>query len=187
MFTQSRLSKIVAGVISITLLAGLFWTISPASPVQARACKTRHTIQAGDSLASLAKQYKVKVEDIVSINKIYSPYTIYVWQLLCIPANSPAPASIPSYANRLAADFSARLRGNALQITTSNFPSSSTYYVKVSPSAPGRQRIGLLKTGTGGIVRPSFTLPDKLVKAETLSVCLKNVVTDANVCRTAKR
>lgn len=186
MSIRNAIRKLSTSLLIAALLSGLLLALLPAQAAFARACKARHSVLPGDSLGTLARQYKVKVEDLVSANKLYQPYTIYVYQILCIPANSSGPTSIPSYANSLAADFTPRLRGNSLEISTRNFPSSATYYVKVGLNTPGKQRIALLKTGSG-LLQANFSLPDNLVQAKSLSVCLKNVVTDANVCRTATR
>jgi len=153
-------------------------------------CSTRYTVKSGDSLGSIADKYNVKVVDIDKANNLHSPYTIYVWQSLCIPANSKPESSHPDYAKYLAANFTANLTSEKVNIRTSNFPKGSTYYVKVAPVGTAMSKyvkIGQLKTKSGGVISAGFLLTKEMKKYNQLSVCLKNVTTDAQICRVANK
>ncbi len=49
------------------------------------------------------------------------------------------------------------------------------------------EKVGQLNTGSGGTRILKLALPADLVKAGKLTVCLKNNMTDANVCRVTKK
>lgn len=151
-------------------------------------CQASHVVRKGDSLGAIAQQYDVRIDELTKANRLYSPYyTIYVGQSLCIPREAPGFSGAPKYAAALAADFSARLSQDKLVITTSNFPKSSAYYIKAGSSPQSAAKIGMFNTKSGGLLQVTVVLPAKLQKASQLVVCLKNNVTDANLCRTARR
>lgn len=183
-----RLSWFTRMLICSLALALLFAAALPASPAQASACRASISVRPGDTLGAIAQKFNVAIKDLTSANRLYAPsYTIYVGQKLCIPAEAGALAGVPAYANALAADFSARNSGGALEIKTSNFPKNNSYYVKVSGGGAQNEKIGLLNTGAGGTKLLKLALEANLAKAAKLTVCLKNNMTDANICRTAKK
>lgn len=47
---------------------------------------TTHTVQAGEELALIARQYNVSLDDIIRLNEISNPDLLYIGQLLIIPA-----------------------------------------------------------------------------------------------------
>jgi LysM repeat protein len=172
----------------LALLGTLFATAHTGVLVQASACRASVTVRPGDTLGKYAEKYNVRITDLTAANRLYAPYyTIYVGRKLCIPGEASPLAGVPTYATAPAADFSARLNGNFVEIKTSNFPKYSSYYVKATSGSVKDQKIGLLNTGSGGTKVLKLALPDKLSKAAQVTVCLKNNVTDANVCRLAKR
>jgi murein DD-endopeptidase MepM/ murein hydrolase activator NlpD len=146
-------------------------------------CKAIHTVRAGETLAAIADRYKVSVKDIVDVNHLASPYTIYVGQSLCIPQGS-APGNKPPYSQMVAANFYPAVRGNELNIRTENFPKNSSYYVKVTDPRKGLPiKIGMLKIKDNGAVSRNFPLPEFFRRTTRINVCLKNAVNDVNVCR----
>lgn len=178
-----------AYLILLAILFALVFSSLPASPALAGACRASHTVRSGETLKSIATRYDVSIDELTKANRLYAPhYTIYVLQTLCIPSGAKPFTSAPSYANSPAADFTARIQNNSLVISTTNFPKTSGYYVKAGPvGTRPSTKIGLFNTAKGGSLRFNFALPDKLSKPDAVTVCLKNNVTDANICRTAKR
>jgi LysM repeat protein len=175
-------------VLALALLATLFAAARPLEQAQANACRASAVVRSGDTLAEIAMKYNVRITDLTAANNLYGPYfTIYVGQKLCIPADAGPLGGVPNYANALAADFSTRLNGNTVEIKTSNFPKYSSYYVKASSGSAKDIKIGLLNTAAGGTKILKLVLPDQLAKAAQMTICLKNAVTDANVCRVARR
>jgi LysM repeat protein len=173
----------------LMLMIALLSAAWPPGSALAAQCAATYTVKPNDSLSAVAIKYDVKVESLVLANKLYAPnFTIYVAQKLCIPTDAPPLASIPGYANKLAADFKAAVKNNNLILTTTHFPLNNGFYVKVGPagSAPA-QRIGLIKTINSSNGNYLLTLPETLKKTKRIAVCLKNYSTDANVCRIATR
>jgi LysM repeat protein len=82
--------------------------------------------------------------------------------------------------------YTADLVSDEIEISTSNFPKSSIFYVKVDGTGSWT-KIGVLKIKSDTSVTESFTLPSKLAKAKTVAVCLKNVENDTVSCLTAFR
>jgi LysM repeat protein len=177
-------------ILALVLAAGVLAAFVPNQAVLASSsCQKTVSVRSGDTLGTIAEKYDVAIDDLTKANSLHSPYyTIYVGQKLCIPSDAKHLAGIPKFATALAADFSARLSGKSVNLKTANFPKNSTYYVKVgSGSNSASEKIGQINTGAGGTLSPTFALPTKLQNAAKVSVCLKNAVTDANVCRTATR
>lgn len=58
---------------------------------------TSYTVRAGDTLASIARQFSVSIQQIVQANNIVNPNLIYPNQVLIIPTTGePAPTAAPS-------------------------------------------------------------------------------------------
>jgi len=184
-FNLSRRAVILILITTILASAVPDLSVAAASTIS---CKGKYPVKVSDTLNKIAEKYSVRAEDLASANGIYSPYyTIYVGQYLCIPVKSKIITKIPKWGDNPAADFKVKLTQDSFSITTSNFPKNSVYFVKVAGSNPGNNKnytkIGRLPTGKGGTLTASFPLPDKLVNTNAAWVCLKNVMTDANVCR----
>jgi len=184
---SQTLPRFVGIFLALSLLAGLLPQPARAfSPAAAQTCNTRYTVKSGDTLSSIALQYKISWTELAAANNLKEPYTIYVGQVLCIPvASTTSSTGTTSSSNR--ASFSLALKGRFLVITTSNFPKKNLYYVKVSE---GRFSQGPEITIVGRLMvrnKPdnvySYKLPRELTTVRYLRVCLKNIVTDANTCR----
>lgn len=50
-------------------------------------CVAVHTVQAGDTLYSICKQYNVSVCDLMMANNIQNPYNLRVGTKICIPGD----------------------------------------------------------------------------------------------------
>lgn len=104
---------LLAGVLSIMLAIG-----SVAATVYA---DTNYRVQEGDSLSSIAVRYDVTVEAIVAANNLPSRATIYVGQLLTIPApgsNSAPPVRNTSGQSTYTVQFGDTLSEIALEFGT---------------------------------------------------------------------
>jgi LysM repeat protein len=73
--------------------------IVQGTPVQSGSGVQQYTVQAGDSPSSIAAQFGVPVEDLLSENGITDPTGLYVGQVLTIPssggATTPAAEGVP--------------------------------------------------------------------------------------------
>ena len=187
--------KILIGILAVGIaLTGLARPLPlPAAltlrtALAASTCQASLVVRPWDTLGAIAQKYNVRIDALTQANKLYAPYyTIYVNQSLCIPRQAPAYTGTPTYATALAADFTARLQKGNLVITTSSFPKSSAYYVKAGKDAHSAAKVGMFNTKAGGTLQISLVLPARLQNSSSLYICLKNNVTDANICRTAKR
>lgn len=109
---------------------------------------------------------------------------------LCIPAKSGSGSGSGSSGGTTTgssgkASFTAVKSQNSLVITTSGFPTKSTYYIKVDDARNRRlewHKIGILRTGNESAVKESFKLPEELRNTNSFLVCLKNVYSDAQIC-----
>ncbi len=71
-------------------------------PADQRARYARHQIKAGDTLQVLARRYKIRVDDIISLNQIKNPKALQIGQNLILPLKEgytslPADALAESY------------------------------------------------------------------------------------------
>ena len=187
---QANIHKITRLVVFLVLIAAMLASALPGSNASAAdvSCKGKYFVKPNDTINKIAEKYSVRAEDLTAANHIYSPYfTIYVGQSLCIPVKSKVITKIPKWGDALAADYKVKLTKDNFTITTSNFPKNSFYFVKVAGSNPGSNKnftkVGRLPTGAGGTLTATFSLPDELVNTNAAWVCLKNVYSDANICR----
>ncbi|HLA99062.1 MAG TPA: LysM peptidoglycan-binding domain-containing protein [Anaerolineales bacterium] len=181
------LARFASVFLVLTLLAGFLPQPALAfSPPAAQTCNTRYTVKSGDTLSSIALQYKIDWTVLAAANNLREPYTIYVGQVLCIPVTTTSTSTGTS-ASSNRASFSLALKGRFLVITTSNFPKKNLYYVKVSEGrfrqGPGISIVGRLMVRNKPDNVYSYKLPRELTTVRYLMVCLKNVVTDVNTCR----
>jgi len=181
---------IILGSIAILMLLAQLLAVLPAPVLAATSttCKAWHIVTKDDTLNNIAKFYNIYLTSLLKANSLVNPYTLYVQQKLCIPSKAAvfdAKAKVPTYATRLASDFSVSRKNDQLTISTKNFPKNNTFYVKVYDlSKPGTfTKIGLFKSGDKTNESRKFTLTNKLRKINTMQVCLKNSLTDANICR----
>lgn len=83
------------------MLLSVFLALVPAVAAQTGGygCGgTLYTVQTGDTLASISRQFGVGVDQIAAINGIYNPNYIQIASVLCIPgAGSPPPSAPPPH------------------------------------------------------------------------------------------
>ena len=182
----TRIRSWLVLTIGLLMVVALIAMTFPA-PAQAIVCKARHSVKSTDTLAKIASQYRVSVQDIVAVNNLVPPHTIYVYQTLCIPGVSQFGGKVPKNANALAANFFAYVRNDKLNIILYNFPHNSSYYVKIRGNRLGNYEIklALLKVAGSGNKEVSYSLPKPYLVSTQYQVCLKNVYTSSQVCRTA--
>lgn len=59
--------------------------------------QTTYTIQAGDTVYSIAQRFGVTIPALVQANNIPADYRIYIGQVLVIPGTTPPPTPPPTY------------------------------------------------------------------------------------------
>ncbi|UCH59696.1 MAG: LysM peptidoglycan-binding domain-containing protein [Anaerolineales bacterium] len=187
------ITRFLGALLVLALLAGVVPQPALAAPTTATvSCNTKYTVKSGDTLSSIAAQYKISWTELAAANDLKTPYTIFIGEVLCVPvASGTTSGSTSSSSSSNKASFSLALDGKNLVIKTSKFPTKNFYYVKV---AEGRfhagsvtYKLGILKVGKNPDHSYTYKLPNELNSADYVLVCLKNVVTDVNTCRSIKR
>ena len=148
-------------------------------------CQATYTVKSGDYLTKIADAYDVTWSALAEANDLKSPYVIYVGQKLCIPGKSTSGSTGSTTGSSGKASFTAVKSGSSLVITTTNFPTKASYYVKVDDPRDRKiewHKIGTLNTGKDTSVKESFKLPDDIKNASSFLVCLKNLHNDAQIC-----
>lgn len=162
-----------------------------AAPAATTTCTTRYTVKSGDTLSSIALQYKIDWLDLAAANDLKSPYTIFVGEVLCIPGSSSTTTSGSTSSSGKKAGFSVALDGRFLVITASNYPKNTIFLVKAArgrfQTEPPTLKLGTLRTFKSASVVASYRLPAEWSSEKYIRVCLKNVRTDVITCSTAVR
>lgn len=95
---------IVSSLVSLSL-TGCGWIVMPSSrtsanqpdyaalTLQAAANSATHTVQKGETLATIAKRYNLNWQDLAKLNKVASPYKLSVGQKLILSAGA-TPATV---------------------------------------------------------------------------------------------
>jgi LysM repeat protein len=201
-FHKEGVRRFAAGAISATLVLAFLFSALPqaaiaAPPVaQDASCAQTHTVVAGDTLSGISAKYDISVAEIATANNLKEPYTLSVGQELCIPGaagaatpETTATSTSGSSTTSTGKDPSITLsvdESAMLTIVTKNFPTKSSFYVKVAASGRGTlkyTKIGFLRTKKEGAVSKLFKLPKDFRKVPTISVCVKNVRTDDQLCQ----
>lgn len=108
-------------------------------------CEGKHYIvKAGDTLYSIAAYFSADWQDVVDLNNMKAPYTIYVGQELCIPGYVDKPAAqatsdavTGAYNPNKPIDFVILLSGGQeVKIQTINFPPKDMVRVRVGYTEP---------------------------------------------------
>jgi len=191
---NKQIYRLMGILLALALLAGyLPQPALAASNAATSTCNTKYTVKSGDTLSSIASQYKINWLDLANANDLKSPYTIYIGQVLCVPAASSTTSSGSSSSSSSSnkTSFSLELKGSSLVINTTKFPKKSMYYVKVSSGrfyqGPTIYKLRMLRVGNHPDNTYTYKLPKELNSADYVMVCLKNVITNVNTCHSVKR
>jgi LysM repeat protein len=183
--------------LSIFIFLAVFAAFFPATPAQAARCIDTHKVKSGDTVYSIAEQYKVDWRKLVRVNDIADANAkLKVGTILCIPAPSGKTKGTftPSGTGVNSSGYTftyVTTKGKELIFQTQNMPAKSSYFIRVGPvNATGSQwqKVGsVVKSGAkGGVITFKFILPDALKNQPRISVCLKNIATDHVRCITMK-
>ncbi|MEJ2266326.1 MAG: LysM peptidoglycan-binding domain-containing protein [Anaerolineales bacterium] len=188
-FSYNQIVRAVTKAAGALLVLAVLVTALPQPSLAAtdESCRSTYTVKSGDYLSRIADDFDVSLSDLANANDLKSPYMIYIGQQLCIPgkSSSGSSGSTGSSSAGSKASISVSKSKEAITITTSNFPTKNSYYVKVDNARDNKlewSKVGVLNTGKESSVKASFKLPDALKNASSLNVCLKNIYTDAMVC-----
>jgi hypothetical protein len=141
-------------------------------------CAYIYEVRRGATLTSIARAYGTQAKQIVYINEMKQPYTIYVGQSLCIPERDKKNLDklASKYANAAAVYFTAGRDGNDILVYTYNYPKTA---VEVKGENAGKSGWKLVSIGKIDIARVGnrhtlrFRLPAEL-RVKNLLICLKD-------------
>jgi len=192
LFTNHRgLLQVLPLLLILAVGATAFYHPVSAAPAQ-QSCGAQHTVKAGETLSSIGETYKVSWVEIATANNLTDPYTVTIDQVLCIPGAASAPSTTPSTGSEAASSGkksgpTLSLSGywNYLQITVTNFPKETNYYVKAAPAAGWLKewnQLGKVRTDRKGAVTIAYRLPKSLLDTQSIEVCLKDALSDEVAC-----
>ncbi|MCI0519860.1 MAG: LysM domain-containing protein, partial [Chloroflexi bacterium] len=178
--TMSNPFKKLASRLLIVLLALAILAGTAPLPVRAAAeatCAQKYTVQSGDTLTKIAATYNITVTELANANEIKEPYTLYVGQVLCIPAGATTTTSSASSSSSKSADMTIERKGNTLVIKITNYPKKSVFVVKVKDAFRTYDtwyKMGRVKSDKAGAGKATLKIPKALLDHDEILVCLKN-------------
>jgi LysM repeat protein len=207
-FLKPANRRFIAGALSVLLVLAFLFSALPqaafaSSLAEENACSKNHTVAAGDTLSSISVKYDVSIQEIASANNLTQPYTLQVGQSLCIPSAAAASTTATPSATDTASTSSSGSSSSStssskdpaltlsvdksmLTVKGTNFPTKSSFYVKISPSSYRNlhwSKIGMMKTGKESGVTATYKLPKGFTVLPTILVCVKNATTDDTLCK----
>lgn len=196
-FEKASLRRWVAGSVIVMLVLAFMISALPqvAFAADDATCTKSYTVVSGDTLSTIAAKYSTTVAKLAADNNLKEPYSLYVGQQLCVSAAAAATSTETSSSSGSSSSTSSSKDPNMtlsvtkgfLTIKTANFPTKSNFYVKISPNARRESssytKIGLLKTKKEASVTKTFKLPKDFNHVASISVCVKNAMTDDTLCQ----
>jgi len=176
-------NRLFAAVVIGLLVFTFFVSMLPQFSADAQACKFRHTVKQGETLIYIGNLYGVDWLEVAKENKLQPPYTVVAGQVLCIPSGTK-PASTPGSQNTGGAPTLQVVPGhNEILVSVENFPKKTGYYVRVFPAHMNvSYRIGHFTTNKDGDFTDWFRMPYYIQRSPNMTLCVKNVWTDAASC-----
>jgi len=186
--TTLRLWGLVSLLLALALLA-----VSLPQPAAAQTCSRNHTVAAGETVSNIAETYKITTTELAAANDLKEPYTIYVGQVLCIPASTTTTTTTPTggtTSTSTSPELLVAISGNKILVSADNYPKQNTYNVRVGEkgSTYGKWvRLGRVRSRKDGSLDASFLFPKGLRNSRVLDICLKNLTSDDVSCARIKQ
>lgn len=182
-----QLALAMSIMLMMALVVGMLPQSVQAAPNLA-ACETKYTVQAGDTLTSIALTYGVDFFELAEANSLKAPYTIYIGDVLCIPAGSSTSVDDDSSSTTTSTKkFTFEREGDYVTVIGKGLDKNRSYYVKVSNSLKLYSpwyKIGLFNNNKNVNFSQSYKLPRLLRDNIYVTVCTKSGTTDAVYCGT---
>jgi len=152
-----------------------------AEPVRgADQCQDYYLAQAGDTFASIARQYRINVSQLLDANSGYYYLKPRVGDFLCIPYPNFGGHSGTKDLHAKIVDFNLRVWGY-------NFDSNADYTVKISSTTLGAsKRLGITGSDRQGNIADTFLIPMNFEYSPSFEVCLKEIPTNHLTCITIR-
>lgn len=171
---MSNIKRLFILFVAVLMVAGMAASaVRPAQAASLLSCHQYHTVERGEYLVKIARQYDTTWQELAEINQIKSPYRIYSGQRLCVvtsgsstvtPNTGSTTASKGTikgaqvYASKVVEDKYVTIRGAYL-------PADTRF--EVFFSKPGAHavyyRAGTALSDEDGDLKATFDLPKKLV------------------------
>lgn len=181
--SPSRLTRIFSFLVVLAFLVSALPEPALAAN-NAATCGKTYTVVAGDTLTSIAAKYNTTVQILAQLNDLKEPYVLSIGQKLCLPAGATTTTtSSTSTSKKL--DFNVARNGTRITVDVAGGPSKANYRVSVGTdrrTAKGWSRIGRIHVSSSK-GRGVFGLPQSLRDEPSYILCLKNMVSDAMLCR----
>jgi murein DD-endopeptidase MepM/ murein hydrolase activator NlpD len=181
-------TKVIVAFVVLALLCSAF--PAPAQAAPPVKCAEKYYVVAGDTLNKVANLYGLDWQAIIDANNLSEPYNLLIGQRLCIPkADKSNQVKNNKYkaGNAKPISFYWTRTGSELTVTTGSFPKNNSFFVKVDDFTLAGilwYKLGVLRIKKDGSMKETYSLPKDLRKAAQLTVCLKNIYTDAIACKT---
>jgi lipoprotein NlpD len=181
---MSNIKRFSILFVAVLMVAGMAASaVRPAQAASLLSCHQYHTVQRGEYLVKIARQYDTTWQELAEINQIRSPYRIYSGQQLCVEASGSSTV-IPNtgsttvskgtikgaqvYASKVVEDRYATIRGVYL-------PADTRF--EVFFSKPGARavyyRVGTALSDEDGELKATFDIPKKLVDVSQIYFTLQ--------------
>jgi LysM repeat protein len=180
---ETKLIRSITLLICITLVLTLMLSVFPQSQAAAVTCKYKHKVQQGETLSYIANLYGISWTLIADANDMSAPYSVTPGQVLCIPAAAQNPDTTPNSKKGAKPVLQVESGLNEVLVSVQNFPKKTSYFVRVYPSDRAvSYRLGTFITNKEGNFTDWFKLPAFVRRTSTMTLCVKNVWTDAASC-----
>ena len=184
------ISRGVAILLALSLLA-VFIPQPASAKYDPDDCAYIYEVRRGATLTSIAKAYGTQSNQIVYINDMDRPYTIYVGQRLCIPEKDQKGLSklASKYADAAAVHFTAGRSGNDIIIYTYNYPKTTVLVKGENGGKSGWKLVSIGEINIGNVGNHKtlrFRLPTEL-RVKKLIICLKDTQTGYLQCVSPRR
>jgi len=164
---------------NLFMALALLFTMAATPASAASQCTETHVVSAHDTIWRLVKEYGVPATRIAQANKLEQPYTLKVGQEVCIPPKSAGGLSATI-------SISSTLTTDSITLTGSGFPKAHVYRVKARNAGTWYVLGDNLRADKNGdLQKVRYKLPAELRGQPELTICLKDMGTDALGCFTA--
>jgi len=163
----------------LLLALAILFTMNPIPAYAAQECSETHVVAARETIWRLVKEYGIPAARIAQANRLERPYTLKEGQEICIPSKSAGGLGTN-------VSVSATLSNDSVTITGSGFPKAHVYKVK-GQNTGARYVLGenLRVDKNGALPKTRYKLPAELKSKTALTICFKDMSTDAMGCFTA--
>jgi len=180
---EIKLTRSITLIICITLLLTLLLSVFPQSQAAAVVCKYKHKVLQGETLTYIANLYGTSWQKIADANNMQPPYTVAPGQVLCIPEGDKNASTTPTSKKGKAPVLQVKSGLGQVLVGVENFPKKTSYYVRIYPAnRPVSYRLGVFTTNKDGDFTDWFNIPNYVRRTSTMTLCVKNVWTDAASC-----